>query len=201
MADIIPTEIPILTANAIASYDYIDLSSGLGFINYKGFTTSLSGAVVYNLGTQTVYSHTIAKTDTGADPVINFDSSPFNLPRTAKGTAYVSIGFGIVGGGTANVQCQLQKVDGSTVTDISPLTSGANIGGAGTSVGMWLVPLTLTQTTIGVGQYLRLGVTITGDGADLHEFGHDPQGRAGVIVSGASVTTALNCYVPFRIYN
>lgn len=202
MAEVLPQNIPILTTNAIATYDYVDLSSGLGFINYKGFTTCLSGATAYNLGTSTVYSYTTTTTDTGGDAVINFDTSPFNLPRTAKGTAYVSLGFGIVGGGTGNVQCQLQKVSAAgTVTDISALLSGAAIGGSGTSVGMWLVPLALTQTTIGVGDKLRLGITITGNGADLHEFGHDPQGRSGVIVSGATVTTALNCYVPFRIYN
>ena len=202
MAAILPQNIPVLSANAIASYDYIDLSSGLGFINYKGFTTQDSSGIVYNLGTNTVYSATIETAATGTQPVHNFDSSTFNLPRTAKGTAYVSAGCGTTAAGTFQPQVRLQKiaVDGTTITNISAAVSGAALGGSGTTVAMELIPIPLTQTTIGVGEKLRLTFLFSENGNPAG-FGHDPQGRSGARVSGASVTTALNCYIPFRIYN
>ena len=200
MAPTLPLNIPIPPSQALANYDFNDISSGLGYIKYDLFTTSLSGTTAFGLTTNSVYSYDISTTDTAGDPEINFDSSAFNLPRTASGTAYANLGFGITGSGTGNVQVILYKVNSAgTETALSALLSGANIGGAATTVGMWLVPMALTQTIIKKDEYLRLGVTITGDGADIHELGHDPKGRDGLLISGGTATTISSVYVPFRI--
>jgi hypothetical protein len=200
MTNTLPVNFPLVGQPIAATFDATDVNSGLGYANYRLFTGSLSGATTFNLGLQDLYSSRVATTDTGADAEINFDTAPFLLPRTVTGTAFVNLGFGITGGGTGNVQLQLHKVDpAGTETALSAQLSGSNIGGSGTTVGMWLLPIPVTQTLIKSGERLRLGVQITGDGADLHEFGHDPQGRAGVFVSGSTVTTKSNLYMPFKI--
>ena len=201
MSNLLPTGFPLFGSPVSASFDFNDVSSGNSYVQYRLFTAGLSGATTFNLGTTDVYSFDISTTDTGADAEINFDTAPFNLPRTVNGTAYFSCGFGVVTAGAGNVQVILHKVDSAgTETALSASLSGAQIGpGAATSVGMWLVPMPLTQTLIKSGEKLRLGVTVTGNGADLHEIGHDPLGRDGVIISGATVTTKSNLYVPFKV--
>lgn len=202
----VPTYFTTEPSGVSAIYDYTDVASGLGIINYKAFTTEVSGASAavtgYALGTNTVYSTTIATWNTTASTTtMNFDSPPFNLPKTAKGTAYFSCGLACTNGGYVQVTTQLQKWNGTTATNLSAEISGSyySAGGTATVCKMALLPIPLTQTIIKKGEQLRCVVkfiNITGDDA---EIGHDPQGRSGIIVSGASVTTAMNLYMPFRI--
>ena len=201
MSNLLPTGFPLFGSPVSASFDSADIDSGNRYVQYRLFTSSLSGATTYNLGTTDVYSYDISKTGTGGQPnaELNFDSAIFNLPRTANGTAYFSAGFADTTAGTGNVQVILYKVDtAGTETALSAQLSGANIGGSGTTLGMWLIPIPLTQTLIKSGEFLRLGVTIWENG-NPWEFGHDPQGRPGVWLSGASVTTKSNIYVPFKV--
>lgn len=199
MTNLLPQNFPTLAPAAIASYDYIDLASGLGVVNFKGFTTRVSGASVsYALGTNDVYSDTVGRYTSGAlQATMVFDSSPFNLPRTADGTAYVSLG--VAGKATATMSggCVIQKWNGTTATAISsPVMSQSYTASAGYLSHMFLLPLPLTQTRIAKGEQLRLIVYFFAD--EESEMGHDPQGRDGLVVSGANVTTKLNLYMPFK---
>jgi len=200
MAKILNQAFPPLAPDAIASYDYTDIANGLGVINFKAFTTETSAGVAYVLGTNNIYSAVIGNYSSSAGiRTLTFDSSPFNAPRTADGTAYLS--YGVAGAATAQISgaAIIQKWNGTTATTMGGLVIGPTFTAAAGKLGeMQLLPFNLTQTRIAKGEQLRLVFYMSSAGADDTELGHDPQGRDGLVLSGASVTSAMNLFIPFK---
>ena len=182
----------------IVSYSYTDIAEGTGIINFKGFSTHSSTATTYALSTNDLYSGTVS-TKTGHTALtINFDTTPFNRPQTAKGVAYISAGIGGTNGQTPTITCTVYK---NTTAISSGITTGA-VTTDGTTGNMVLIAIPLTETHFSVGDYLRLKVVLSASSGagDYHELGHDPKGRdTPSYITGADVTTELNFFVPFRI--
>ena len=192
------------TSPAIASYDFTDIESGLGYVDYFSMTTDLTSGVEYILSDRVEYSTLIATKRTGAGTsTLTFDSSVFNRPKTAKGTAIFSCGIAGTAG-NANVTARLAKVVNSTVTYLSSVITGAVLNTYGGHGKMVLLQLPLTETLISEGEFLRLIVTFvtTVDAGVNIEIGHDPTGRDGQIIGvgdNTDVVSVMKTSIPFKL--
>lgn len=200
MADINPTfqEPP----GAIASFPSEEIASGLGNVVFLGITSEDDSAVDYHLITQTVYSSVSGTRRTSAGTTtIDFDTSAFNLPRTAKGTAFFSAGVGVNGADTIKLLVQLFHVDsGASETNItSEITTKNYTGTSGDTSTMMFIALPMTQKHFKKGEFLRMRVKMTTTGSNAQDLGHDPKDQNfGTIVPGTKDTTIMTLVMSFR---
>lgn len=210
----IPQVIPRGTQTSVASYDYTDIASGLGFVTYYPCATlSGTGTLAYFLVTTTDVrpdqdaGGASTTNSTVSSLSINFDTSTFNLPRTAKGTAFVNFAVRNPDADVTNCKfsAQLKKVasDGTTLTNLSSAVErnyGSGGGGAlgATTTQQIFFSLALTQTQIKVGEKLRLTIILTlDDASDNIVMYHDPAGRD--LSIGALYSTQAKVHMPFRV--
>lgn len=193
---------PFTTApDAIATFDYQDIESGLGYVTFYAMATSLAAGTEYVLSDDTEYADPIwTERSTAGTTTLTFDSSEFNFPRSVRGTAIFSCG---VGGNNMDIDvtAQLQKWNGSSATNISSvITAATYAAGAGTAK-MILLQLPCTETLISEGEQLRLVVTLQTNNANVAELGHDPKGRSAGSYLGldANTTTIMTIKTPFKV--
>jgi len=194
---------------AIASYSYQDIVNGFGYVSLYAMRT-----VYYNAGNNYVNllseQNNISESDyvegDNAD-VINFNSSPFNTPRTIKGVAFIEYNLAIndVYAGTAYAYAKFEivKVSGVTETSLGYVNGFyCSVDGSGWyDQGQHISQISLTETNFKIGDFVRLKITITGRtsgaGDDLAIF-CDPTDAA----QTAPVATAhsrLKLDLPFKI--
>lgn len=197
---VIQQKIPLLGSPATANYDYTDLASGLGFQTFY-LTASLDdpsgGTFDYHLITETLNSAK-ANENWANGESDNFDSSTFNLPKTVKGTAFISGSIeGEAGSTPSTITFTLKKVSGSTETTIG----SATYSDADTASAYFFRPITCTQTTINSGDFLRLTVSVAASGGSIY-IGTSPTDQDGsdIIPSSSDATTITRIEVPFIIY-
>jgi hypothetical protein len=200
MADRLPINFDIPQESAVASYNWTELASGLGYVTFYGAMSATGGTsptVVYNLLSNPLPSNPHLRTLDGiyalqhSATAYTVDTNVFNTPRLLQGTAYVSATLGIENN-TASITMtvKLQHVRGAVVTDISSsLTSMTFTTSSDTTLRRnVIIPLDLTTTNIKKGDIIRLLVTNTGSagGARTTRIGFCP------------VSTDAN-YQPFKL--
>ena len=163
---------------AIASFNFTDIASGLGVQIFFCTIGETSGGNTYHLLDNAVTSKNdvqdkILKAATDVD----FDTSPFNLPRTVKGTAFISGSFNVDAGNNVSCTATILKFDGSTETTIGATITSQTETATSTERGI-LLEIPLTQTLIKKGELLRLTITVTsaGGASGVHA---DPLGSQG----------------------
>jgi len=207
IGEFFPTPAP----EASASYDFQDVEEGIGFVSFNAATTSgskiLTRRVVYSNDIETAVT-----TLTGGhfkEIDLDFDTAAFNLPRTLKGTAFVSVPMGVqtTGPGVrkqAYTMVEIKHWDGTTETSLGKSTSGSqwlSPTGAGTVFsGSQLHKVALTQKVFKAGQILRL--TVEGYSVDSSStgmaVGHDPKNRNALTLL-TSGPTELIADIPFKL--
>lgn len=209
----IKNRLPQRTPQALASYSFTDLASGTGYVNYKGAVTQTALTKAYILSESSFYSADAGTTLTASSPpnstTISFDTSAFNLPRTVRGTAYLTFSRYYTTTEYKYIQSTIQKIDASgSATNISSTITATNDdvdGGHNVTSGkqMVLIQIPLTQTTIKKGEKLRLKMDLyinTGTG-NIY-VGHDPKGRDYNSLNpsaDANISTIMDLFIPFRI--
>lgn len=193
--------------SAIATFDYADLASGLGYdILYGTASKNFAGTASYHLVTDASAkaSAAVSALSSATKATYHFLGSSFNEPRTAKGTAYVSLGMG-ANNATAHVAVQIFVLDSDlNATAICTLTSSSIITVGATDLSeMKFIPLALTETNIKIGESLRLSVTHQQTSTGNTEVGHDPTGEDGTYIplAGTAHTTKMQLLMPFKIDN
>jgi len=109
---------------AIASYSFTDIITGLGYVDFYMSTTNDSGSNVYMLNTNqnptnSEYTSKEIPDGTSDSLDIDFDSSGFNYPRVIGGDAIILIPWTIQYSGDVDVSsatCNIYKWDGTTET-------------------------------------------------------------------------------------
>lgn len=200
------TSVPIAfrkSPDTSVNFPYSDISSGLGFQPfYAVVEADDTGTKSSNLLSTAEYSSKIETTQTGAGTTTyNFDTSAFNLQKTAKGTAFCTIGFLSTNPSDTRLKVQIMKIlsDGTTTVNISSEITNeisSNLSGVA-----W-IKLPLTETNIEKDEKLRLVVKIDSSSGNL-SIGHDPKNRDGTILvpsMDAKLTTELKLQMPFAIY-
>ena len=173
-------------APAIISFDATDFADGTGIVTLFG--------VIQLTSTGTTYALTKSNAPSGGNPVLpqsttyNFDLSPFNLPRTGKGTATFIAHINRTGANLA-VTVTVQHVDGvtSAVTSISSAITSQSESNTNYK---YNIPLPITEKHFKAGDILRCKV-VTGAGGGSSVW-CDPTGASGF---------PLQLLMPFRIPN
>ena len=174
---------------AIASFNFTDIASGLGVQIFFCTIGETSGGNTYHLLDNAVTSKNDAidkKLQNGTD--VDFDTSNFNLPRTVKGTAFLSGSFKVDSGLSVSCTATILKFDGSTETVIGATITSQTEASTSNERGV-LLEIPLTETLIKKGELLRLTITVTTQGgiSGLHA---DPLGSDG---------QPLKLLIPFKI--
>ncbi len=185
----------------IASFDAIDVASGLGFQTFYGARSNESGNQDYILTDRIIYSADIVTSRAGVGTTtMEFETTAFNKAKTVKGTAIFSCGTGSTAG-NQQVKAQLfNVVPGVSSTPISDEITSTSVTG-GTDH-MHLLELPLTQAIIKRGNTIKLVVKFITFGGSSAEIGHDPRGRNGTfigVIGSAIATTVMQLDLPFRI--
>lgn len=180
---------------AVATYSYVDLASGTGYIVfYPGNSGNIAGDE-YFMSNNLFYSQKTLRDEIssgGANALVcaqDFDVL-FNLPRIIKGDAIISLPMGVQSPAASQTyQCQpiitLVHVDtGGTPTELA-MTSGANWTTAVIDTNVYAynmanIKVTVPQKHFKKGETLRVHVALLAGGASVGKyfFGHDPQNRA-----------------------
>lgn len=208
-------------SQAVASYDYTDIINGLGYEIMQGYASINDTTVSYGLSPNTIYA-TPASTGTSEFQNtsfqeklnIDFDTSVFNIPRTAKGTAFMNIAYGSTATGTGGGDCltycivKLYHYNGTTETLIATAQqTGTHTETATgeTSDSVSTLQFDISETLFAEGDLLRVNVEVWAYviGGDVNNRGtchfyHDPKDRT----SGgtpATPTTKLEIHIPFKI--
>ena len=175
------------------NYDWLDLSSTLGFVSFDGFASFDSTGVKYHLIRSTdrtsvfsvtsyVDSTTISLTNTASASSdyttltkaldLDFDSLSFQLPATIKGLCYVNGHFSFEGVDSGNIAlyviARLRKWDGTTETELESVQSSTGTFSNSTAGASGEVPFSVTMdvspsVTFKVGETLRLTIELWAD--------------------------------------
>ena len=209
------TNIPTLTRNLpeakIASYDFIELTSGTGYIRF--YLTILEDKRV--LTTNVCYSKDIVEKSVNMDTIVNtkqldhnYDTN-INMPMIIEGLGVVNIGIAQQSGTggpyvtRGTIIAKLRKYSGSTETDIATNESEQYVNPAqSTKYDMTAIDLTIPKTHFKIGDILRLTIELWGVGntsASYVSYAADPKGRTtdwdttGVVPSTATID------IPFKV--
>ena len=83
----VPLKYRNVSEQVIASYDFTEIAEGTGIVEYQGLTIGEGGSKTYILTTESIWSDNIETTGSASTTSfdIDFDLTPFNLPRTVRG--------------------------------------------------------------------------------------------------------------------
>lgn len=161
------------TSQTIATFDFTDLATGLGYENFFAGATQNDSATNFVLTSNSFkdqlgldHVRTSSDTSLSKDVDLTFDSSGFNLPRTIDGEVICAIPYHIKNeGGSTSLDVfsiiTLYRVRATVETSLGTIQSGtitAATGGAGE--GYMTTKFTVDKALIQEGDILRFDVEV-----------------------------------------
>lgn len=170
-------------SQSIASYNYTDIASGLGYSTFY-----LSYTIEANTGklilTESKDPGEFINLGWGSATYTAFDLSPFNLPKTVKGKVYFT---GMVDyNGATNIQAKLAHYDGTTETIIGVETTSTTVN----VDQLFNLSFDVSEKLFAAGDILRLYVKSTNANSKISV---DPSGTYPAGITPSKIT------VPFKI--
>lgn len=145
---------------ALASFSSTDIAEGTGKQIYFCAIEETSGGNDYVLMSNAVSSkNSGSDMQLGGGSNVDFDTAIFNLPRTAKGTAFISGDFNVISDDNVSMTATILKWDGSSETTIGATITSQTETSTGVRAFLFAVPL--TQILIKKGDLLRVTITVT----------------------------------------
>lgn len=207
------------TSPTIASYNFSEIVSGLGYIDFYLFSyQNETGDTEYGLGEQQVYSEEISDVGrfTNNDPwpyqtliEKTFSTSPFNEQRTISGDILISFYLWILGGSgspSENITVKLYDYDGTTQTEVASYSLDG-VDYSDTNGNQMTIRLPSIERTIKRGNKLQLYIHVEyrredNTNIDAVEIAYDPQNRDGENITpstNSDLTTQSKISIPFQI--
>jgi hypothetical protein len=215
MADNLPINFPLPSEGSIASYNYKDLASGLGYVSFYGATfLDSTETVVYSLIDNVIQSYQ-EKTTPGINTNTTYDlDATFNYPCVLNGKCYIVIPMlNNNSGGNAfvvTINASLYKYDGSETQIGGTITKALTVN-SNPSATIWdyLVGYFETGGKINFkrGDRVRLKINVVNGGnlysGDNGGFASDPANLNNHSGSGNSgwLHSILKLDLPFVINN
>jgi len=197
----------------LASYNYVDIASGTGIVDFQAIATENDEGIAYRLTTHPYTSepsHIAWDTPMGTTN-FTIDSSPFNLPRTMKGTLTVAflqaVWTRLHDGARTYNTIEFFHYDGTTETSLAASQTGPETGGANDQEVYYdnvVMDFDIPLTNFKKGDILRMKIAQWGSDNDAgYAVGLDPLSRDiswfGKTVEAANHPTWFKVAVPFRI--
>ena len=201
MAKQIPNNFQTTASTLIASYDWQDIISGLGYEEFFLSFSSDSAGDNFGLITSSLYSSVLETTRAGAGTTEqNFDTSTFNAPRTVKGTAYLQVPVRGVDASGIQIIAQIIVVDAAaTETTISSeIDDTVTFSAAGGTLAnqIILLKIPLTETLVKIGEKIRVELQNVTTNASVSGYAHDPGNRTSSLYD---ITTVSKLALPFKL--
>ena len=198
----IPTIFTEQGDRAIASYDFVDIVTGTGYIELYGGDIDASGTADYILSTTPFYSNIgVAQTISTTNLDLDFDVQ-FGRTLTLEGNAIVNVPFRIqtAGSTTLGATIYIRKYSGSTETDLvnSNLQHTQNYA----TNQPWCLAGTMAipRTTFKKGDIFRVSLVVSGVSGKTIDWLFDPMNRATINGSAYGVETSrLKINIPVKI--
>lgn len=195
--------------NAIASYDFFDLSARTGYKSFYALVNNEGKSLI----TSTLESNTFRTISTSNQAISHSYDFTFNAPAIIKGDSYTSITYEIAGsGGTSTLSgtVMVKKVDvaGNETTIGNLVTTDTLSTGAATESKRVSVTIPITKTHFSIGEKLRLAcqyTTFQGAVGSILRIYHDPANRSSSGIpsneenTSGQPSTQLKFDVPFVI--
>ncbi len=201
-------------SNVLANYDFVDIVSGTGIINFYAGTAYSDAATYYLISNNTFYSNDIflsATTSSGSyTKVLDLDFDVvLNRPLDVKGKTVVNVPLCAkhLGGNTSYVYAvvKVRKWDGSTETDLVSSTGyiSHTSGAAGNPAWyMDAIYVNIPLTHFKIGETLRLTIEVWGAssaGSATQQIGCDPMNRTTGWDTSGAVPSKLVFQCPVRL--
>jgi hypothetical protein len=186
----VPSYLPLLGNNALANYNYQDVASGLGYIDFYPTICQTDAGYTYALFDFECFGNRVASAQPSVygatGTTFYFNATPFNSPRYAMGTAYLTTTLHVLSN-DFKLTFTVYKVSGGASTSLGTATSGY-----WTSTANIVVPITITATKFKKGDYLQLKCYIeTGTNASQYMLASP--------LDEASTGNPTTLRMPFRI--
>ena len=229
MANIMPINIPLPNEPVIASYDWVDLAEGYGYVVLNGL---VCGKGTEETDTETrvpmlmknVISTRFNESNASslslasglATSVAKFEATPFNTPRVIGGEAFVTFAWCYYkdsspstrqGRGMAVAQVMINDVViGSAIT--RRLSTAVAMAAGNSAREMASLKITLPQTPVKIGDVLSVNITfrneseVQGDFSSGVRIAHDPLDRDTTNFNKTDddlASTSFVAYIPFKI--
>lgn len=196
-------------SNVLASYNFVDIASGTGFVSfYAGNTVDLKLLSNFTYYSDVVETASATITDAAYTSVLDIDFDVLlNRPLDIKGTAIINVPFRITtnSNGMGYVVAYIRKWDGVTETDIVTNTSRVFAPAAGPAYYTMLsidMPITTLQH-FKIGETLRVTINAflkVGGGNNVAcGIGNDPKARTTGFDSTGAVPSQLTFQCPVRL--
>ena len=190
-------------SRALASYDYFDYYSAVGYKKFYLGASGISGATAYLVSTRTFDSSVNTRSISSSSTANQDFDLTFNNPGILKGdmifncTTQQNTNQNIV------VTITVSKVDlASSVLQLGQAIH-TQINGAGSQQNIrHCIKLNVAQTHFGIGEKLRINAKILNNVAgDTITLFFDPTGRQTLTeaISGATIGTDFIVEIPFKI--
>jgi len=183
-------------APALVNFDFTDIANGTGYEYYYPIQARDSVGITYNLTAQSDYSDEvkIATNLSNSPNDIDYDLTPFVIPRTVNGKVLLSIPVDVQATITPTLVAELYRWDGTTETKIgSTMTYDTQLTTAGKMIYM---TMDVDNELIPVGQTLRLRIQVTNVNGNFHYYGIDPANRTDAILE---LTTQTKLSIPYKL--
>jgi len=203
------------------TYNYQDIESGTGMVNFYGTKMVLAGSVityhlieetfdtgVYGLNSQFIDDEPVCGFTANPTGTLTFDTDIFNHQRIINGTAYAIIPVGVIDTGTnaditiTDVKLIRVNLDASTTTltnefdfDLVATTDATSI----VNKNLFLKFNSISSQVVKLGEKIRLSLTIAKNGNVY--LCHNPSGSS-VVVNNSGHTlskTQMVVSLPFKI--
>ena len=189
----LPTTFIKTSERVIASYSFTDIASGIGYSDFYLTESQTDAATDHHLITSRDYSNSASISANQATTDTDFDTSPFILPRTIDGTAFLSLAVHGTSDVSPTYTMELYIYDGSSETLIS---NTAVFDTALTAAKMFFIPLVVDNKIIKKGETLRLRVQQANPSSTTAQYGIDPANRTD---GSLTITTTSKVSIPFRV--
>ena len=212
-------KIPIISTPQIASYDFTELASGLGYVLFYGTVSTPVGVKTYNLMTNqlepgnSAYAnsedHERSSNLRSASPpetiTKTFTTSQFNSTKIVDGTAIVN--FTVDTGTGATNQMPATGMDVSILKNSTTLVTtnvGVQLSGNGVAA-TYNLTMDVPQTIFKKGDTLAVKTSVALIDTQSVYFEHDPlnrdRGATGnrMALTATTNPTAFRVYIPFKI--
>lgn len=213
----IPNKYQISGDNALANYDYYDIIEGTGTKEFYLFKSVNNGATGYHLSGNTIDSgdrkaavagtavgtpttYTILGQTGGVPDLILFSGSAFNLPKTIKGTAYVTFTWVTKHSSNAVRQAQAFIYKNSTLLGSALTEPTPNADTEYQYHEILKIPIAATHFKKGD----ILAVALSGSATGTHYMCHDSlNGNVSIStyqdITAANTPTRAKVYIPFQL--